>query len=262
LRTSPHASAQAPGKAGGSVTAVRNQAAAWVAQQVSRNVVVSCDPVMCLALRAHGVPVYDLRALEPRAPNPFGSQFVVATAAIRDQFGKRLASVYAPAVIASFGSGNARIDIRQIVPNGAAAFWSQLRTDQQERKSVETTLLGSLQIVASASARRELAAGEVDTRLITLIEGIAAEQPQPVRILAFGDRGPGASPGIPFRSATLAGSLATLQATLAWARTKTSAPFKPTHAEITQLQGQPVLIVEFAAPSPLGVFGPSNPSNP
>jgi hypothetical protein len=251
---------QRPGHGPGAV-ATSNQAAAWVAAQVSRSAVVSCDPVMCLALKAHGVPAYDLLVLEPTAPDPFGSQLVVATAALRTQFGKRLVSVYAPAVIASFGSGNERIDIRQIVPNGAAAFWSQLRADQQERKTFETALLGSLQIAASASARRQLATGEVDTRLIVLIEGMASKLPQPFHILAFGDLGPGASPGIPLRSATLAGSLATLRATLAWAR-KAPPAFTPAHAKITQLHGQPVLIVEFAAPSPLGVFSPSNPSNP
>jgi hypothetical protein len=216
---------------------------------------------MCLALKANGVPTYDLLVLEPTAPTPFGSQFVVATAAIRNQFGSRLTSVYAPAVVASFGSGNARIDVRQIVPKGAKAFWSQLRADQQERKTFETALLGSLQVVASASAHRQLAAGEVDTRLGTLIEGMASELPQPVHILAFGDLGPGASPGIPLRSATLTGSLPTLRATLAWAR-KASPPFTPTHVKITQQHGQPVLIVEYAAPSPLGVFSPANPSNP
>jgi hypothetical protein len=259
LHPSAHGSAHAPTRAADTVTAARNEAAGWVAQQVSLSAVVSCDPVMCLALKAHGVPTYDLLVLEPTAPNPFGSQFVVATAAIREHFGSRLASVYAPAVVASFGSGNARIDIRQIVTDGAAAFWSKLRTDQQERKTFENALLGSLQIVASPSARRQLAAGEVDTRLSSLIEGMASVLPQPVRILAFGDLGPRASPGIPLRSATLAGSMATLQSALAWTRSTAAQPYTPTHAEITQLHGEPVLNIEFAAPSPLGLFSPSNP---
>jgi hypothetical protein len=241
----------------GTAATIRNEAAGWVAQQISRSSIVSCDPAMCLALKSQGVPTYDLLVLEPTAPTPFGSQFVVATATLRNQFGQRLTSVYAPAVVASFGSGNARIDVRQIVPNGAAAFWAQLKTDQQERKTFETALLGSLQIVASPSAHRQLAAGAVDTRLATLIEGMASELSQPVHILAFGDLGPGASPGIPLRSATLTGSTATLRAALGWAR-KASSPFAPTDATITQQHGQPVLIVEFAAPSPLGVFSPSH----
>jgi hypothetical protein len=39
-----------------SVAATSNRAAAWVAAQVSRSAMVSCDPVMCQALRAHGFP--------------------------------------------------------------------------------------------------------------------------------------------------------------------------------------------------------------
>jgi hypothetical protein len=56
----------------------------------------------------------------PTSTDPLGSDLVIATAAIRAQFGARLASVYAPAIIASFGSGNARIDIRLVFPGGTA----------------------------------------------------------------------------------------------------------------------------------------------
>jgi hypothetical protein len=236
-------------------TAIRNTAAAWVAQQVSSAALVSCDPAMCTTLRAHGV--HDLLELQPKAADPAGA-IVVATAAIRSQFGSRLASEYAPALIASFGSGNARIDIRQATPNGAAAYQSALRTDLQQRKSFENALLGSLQIVASAQARKQLAAGNVDARLATLIEGMASELPQPVHIVSFGDLGPGAAAGIPLRSATVVGSVATLRATRAFTVAQTG-NYRPAHTEITQLHGQHVLIVEFAAPIPLELFNPRSP---
>ncbi len=64
------------------------------------------------------------------------SQVIVSTAAIRNLFGSRLDSVYAPTVLASFGSGKARIDVRVIAPHGAAAYLAALRADLQERKSV------------------------------------------------------------------------------------------------------------------------------
>ena len=234
---------------------VRTEAAAWVSQQVSSTAGVSCDPAMCQALRAHGVQ--KLVVLEPTATDPAGS-IVVATAVVRSQFGSRLTSDYAPAVIASFGSGNARIDIRQTAPNGAAAYQSALRTDLQQRKTFEAALVSSLQIVASATARKQLAAGEVDARLGTLIQGMAAELAQPVRILSFGDLGPGASAGIPLRSATLAGSVPTLRATLAFAMKQTG-NYRPAHTELTKLHGQHVLIVEFTAPIPLELFNPQSP---
>ena len=43
-----------PSVAGAS--AVRDQAAAWVAGQVSGGAVLACDPAMCAALAQHGVP--------------------------------------------------------------------------------------------------------------------------------------------------------------------------------------------------------------
>lgn len=50
--------------------------------------------------------------------DPLGSDVVVASLAVRNEFGTRLQSVYAPVVIASFGTGAGRIDIRAIAPDG------------------------------------------------------------------------------------------------------------------------------------------------
>jgi hypothetical protein len=254
LALSPHHGHRTPKPSAAEKTI--NEAATWVAQQVSPKDVVSCDLAMCLALEAHGVYVGDLLRMDQSARDLLSSQIIVSTAAIRNLFGSRLSSVYAPAVLASFGSGKARIDIRQIVPDGAAAYQSALRTDEQERKTFEATLAGSLQIVASPQARSQLVDGQVDARLGILIEGMASELPQPVHIMEFGGLGPRASAGIPLRSVTLVGSVATLRSTLAFALSQTGS-YHPAHAEITRLDGQHVLILEFAAPSPLGLFNPA-----
>jgi len=214
---------------------------------------------MCLVLKAHGVFTYDLNAIEPNTPNPFGShaQVVVATAAIRDQFGSRLALVYAPAVIASFGAGKARIDIRVLTPHGAAAYLLALKVDQQERKTNEAAFLGYGSVTTSATARAQIAAGDVDSRLMFLISFMAASISH-VDIVGFGDLGPGASAGIPLRSATLTGSTARLKSIIAFMRQQ-APQYRPLHAEITQRGGNPRLVIEFSAPSPLGLFNPGNP---
>ena len=54
--------------------AVRAQAAAWVAGQVSPDVTVSCDAVMCAALKAHGFPAGKLVMLGPTSPDPVPSE--------------------------------------------------------------------------------------------------------------------------------------------------------------------------------------------
>jgi hypothetical protein len=211
---------------------------------------------MCLVLKAHGVPTYDLNAIEPNSPNPFGShsQVVVATAAIRDQFGSRLALVYAPAVLASFGAGKARIDIRVLAPHGAAAYLGDLKVDQQERRENEAAFLGTKLVTTSRTASEQLAAGEVDPRLMFLISSLATVVNH-IDVTGFGDAGRGASPGIPLRSATLTGTTANLKSILAFVR-KQEPRNRPLHAEITHRGGNPTLVIEFSAPSQLELFNP------
>src|ERR1022692_1587055 len=99
-------------------TAILHEAAAWVAAQVSPSAIVFCDPVTCRALQADGIPASRLLVLRQVTTNPLGSDVIVATTAVRAQFGRRLSAVYAPAVIASFGAASARIDVRLTAPGG------------------------------------------------------------------------------------------------------------------------------------------------
>jgi hypothetical protein len=245
--------------------ATRNQAAAWVGVQVSRAVTVSCDPVMCRALKASGIPAGDLLKLRPGGADPLRSEVIAATPVIRSQFGRRLSSVDAPGVIASFGSGNLRIDIRTIAQHGVAAYEAALRADLRARKASGAHLLSSGRVVVSAAAWRQLSAGQVDSRLLITIAGMAAIYP--VHIVGFDDAGPGASAGSPLRSADLADTGGTLgvsasayvRSMLAFLRTQ-PAPYLPAHAGTARLAGgQTVLRIEYAAPSPLGLLGPSAP---
>ncbi len=57
----------------------RAQAAAWIAQQVSPGVTVSCDPAMCRQLRETSIPATRLRTLPPSVGRPLGSGLVVST---------------------------------------------------------------------------------------------------------------------------------------------------------------------------------------
>src|ERR1039457_6544030 len=62
-------------------------------------------------------------------------------------------------------------------------------------------LLRDPRITFSPSARAQLTAGQVDARLLITLDTLAASEP--VRIGAFLDDGPGASPGLPLRAAEL-----------------------------------------------------------
>jgi len=259
---------RAPGQQGAAATfgpglaATRNEAAAWVATEVSATAVVSCDPVMCGALRAYGVPGSKLLALGPGATDPLRSQVIVATEAVRTEFGSRLSSVYAPGAIASFGTGSRRIEVRVVAPRGAAAYRSALRADIAARRTAGTALLSSTQVTASAPARRQLLAGQVDARLLIVITTMASQNP--IFVEAFGDAGPGASAGSPLRSADLAGTAspqgsdrsAVLRQMIDFLSAQ-QPPYRPARAVIARLpSGQAVVSVEFAAPSPLGLIAP------
>jgi hypothetical protein len=233
-------------------------AADWVSQQVSRSVTVACDPLMCAALEARGVPTAKLLVLRTGAASPRGAGVVVATPAVRSQFGSRLDSEYAPSVIAGFGSGPGQVSVQVVAPDGAAAYRAALRQDQAARKVAGTQLLANKQLRVPVSARTQLAAGEVDSRLLILLPALTATHP--VQVLAFGDSGPGAGPGIPLCTADLSGSgRAAGMSDADYQRWLTSfiraqlAHFTGSVAVIRP-GGQPVVRVEFAWPSPLGLL--------
>jgi hypothetical protein len=235
-------------------TAARTTAARWIAGQVSPSAIVACDPAMCAALQASGVAAGRVLVLGTSASDPLGSDLVIATPALRSQFGARLASVYAPVVIASFGSGAARIDIRAVAADGTAAYDSALAADRSARIAAGEELIGNHRIAMTAAATTVLRAGQVDPRLLAMLAALAAQQP--LRILAFGDPSPGASAAIPLRSVELAPATARTKAA-ARLRTMLSflqaqqSPFRPATAALVH---QSALNVEYAAPSPLGLL--------
>jgi hypothetical protein len=238
--------------------AVRGHAAAWVARQIGGNVIVACDPAMCSVLQAHGIAAENLLVLRAATADPLGSDVVMATAAVRSQFGGRLASVYAPGILASFGSGGLRIDVRAVALDGAAAYRAALASDLAARREAGTQLLRNPRISVSAAARSELIAGQVDSRLLSTLAAVTAAEP--VQVTAFGDSGPGASAGMPLRAVEVAGPAraadraAGLRSMLAFVRAQ-RAPYLPAQAAIIRgAGGSSVLSIEFAAPSPVGLL--------
>ena len=225
----------------------RDQAAAWVASEVSTGAIVSCDPVMCAVLVRHGFPAANLLVLGPATPDPLGSAVVLATPAVRAMFGSRLATVYAPQTLASFGTGAARVDLRVVTPGGAAAYRTALAADLSARRAAGLQLLADPRVSGPAAVRADLAAGRVDARLLITLAAMA--QAEPVRIQAFDGATPGASSGTPLRTAELAAPPATAQAMLAFVRAQ-----RPPYLAARSGLSQGVLSIEFSAPSPLGLL--------
>ena len=156
---------------------------------------------MCAALEARGLPARDLLVLGPLSPDPRRSDLVVETAAVRALFGTSLDPAWAPAVLASFGSGSAGITVRVVASHGAVAYQTALAGDLAARKAAGARLLADRRITVPATARAQLTAGLVDLRLLSALTALSRHLP--VSLVDFGNVGPGASAGVPFRFADL-----------------------------------------------------------
>ena len=119
----------------------------------------------------------------------YGSQLVIATADVRSQFGAKLASVYAPQLIASFGTGADEIAVRVIAANGPGAFRSELSADLQARKSSGTQLAGNaITNVLPAGSAAGAAVRSADSRSEAVISAMMETA------ISGGDTAPMASP--------------------------------------------------------------------
>jgi hypothetical protein len=240
--------------------ATRTAAAVWLARQASADAIVSCDPQMCAVLEAHAVPAARLLPLGGSNPDPLGSDLIVSTAAVRGEFGARLNSVYAPVVLAGFGTGSAQTEVRVVASDGGAAYLRGLRTDVAARASAGRQLLQNPRLHTSATARGPLAAGQVDSRLLTVFAALATMYR--VQVVDFPAPAPGASAGMPLRAADIAPAgpgtrqRPNTMASLASYLRNQLTPYQPEHITVVRLANRrPVLRVDYGVPSPLGLLG-------
>jgi hypothetical protein len=109
-------------------------------------------------------------------------------------------------------------------------------------------------------ARRALAAGQVDSRLLTAFAALATIHQ--VDVVDFPGPAAGASAGMPSRTADIApagpgtrGSPNTIGSLARFLRAQL-VPYRPAAISVVRLaSGRPVLRVEYGAPSPLGLLG-------
>jgi len=245
--SAPRPHAAPPVWARGAAGAARTQAATWVASQLISAEMVGCDPLMCAALRAHGVAASRLLPVTPGAAgsSAAGAGVVVASAS---------AVQGAPVLLASFGSGASLVEVRTAPPGGSAAYQRAVAADLAARRSAGTQLLHSQRIQLSGPAAAQLQAGQVDTRLLIMLAMLASQHPW--RVVGFA----GASPGVPlteasFRQVIITGpDAADLAASLTMVRAQ-RAPYQPAQAVIVRLPGgEAALRIDFAAPGPLGLL--------
>jgi hypothetical protein len=186
--------------------------------------------------------------LSPTAPDPLGSEVVIATPAIQSQFGVRLATVYAPQVLASFGSGPEQVVVRSIALDGAAAFNAQLAKYRQDRINWGSQLLRNSNIHANATTRTQLLNGQVDPRLLVTLGYLASKIS--LKLVAFDDKSPGEGYAVPLRGAEISatsGGLSTILQILG----DQQGNFAPAWKGLATVRGERVVAVWYGAPGPL-----------
>jgi hypothetical protein len=235
---------------------IRRQAAAWVASQIAGNAIVGCDPAMCAVLQALHIPSGRLLALQPGQEGPSGATVVLATAAVRSLYGAKLTSDYAPAVLAVFGTGPARVDVRVVAPYGGANYRANFAKDVAKRKVFGASLSHNPNIDLAPAARSQLLAGEVDGRLLMNLAALATDHQMDV--ISFGGLpGHGASPGTPLRSAEIAPGSSTESPQAMRSFLLAQQPlFHPSSITLVKIaSGRTALRIEFPAPTPLDLLG-------
>jgi hypothetical protein len=163
-------------------------------------------------------------------------------------------------VLASFGTGSAQTAVRVVASNGGAAYLRSLRADVAARAAAGGQLLQNPRLHSAAAARRALAAGQVDSRLLTVFAALATMYQ--VQLVDFAAPAAGASAGMPLRAADIAPAGPgtrqhpnTMAALARYLRNQLT-PYQPQRVTVVRLaSGQPVLRVEYGAPSPLGLLG-------
>ena len=145
---------------------------------------------------SRGIPAGDLYALKPGMTNPLDSAVIVATPLLQSQIGSKLTSVYAPGLLARFGSGNQQIQVRAIAPHGVPGYMSVVKSDLAARRMSGAELAGGRD--------RQLRHGQKGTDrrgggLTAHDRDRLRGRGHPVDIVAFGECGPdtAAAPSVP-----------------------------------------------------------------
>jgi hypothetical protein len=195
------AQSPSPSPAQSAATVNGQAAAAWIAAQVGPQTTIGCDPAMCALLQAAGYPAGAQVAIEPGADLPDGVTLVVSTLVTRAE-GVQVAGV-APVLIAGFGTGVAAVQVRAVVPGGAAGFVRLARSDVAAWRKAGRSLVQAAGMRLHAAARQDLTAGRVDPRLVVLLGRVAARYS--FDVVRFADAGPQAGPRVPFRMVRIDG---------------------------------------------------------
>lgn len=239
---------------------IREKAAAWVVQEIDHRTRMACDPSMCKRLTTGGIAGGKLLKLTGDTTELSGVKLVISSAAVRARFGVKLAYTIAPDVLGIFGTGENRVEVRVRADDGPAAYRKLKTRETKYRGRAGRQLLDHKHVHTTSQAMHELAAGEVDSRVVYTVANLARHHV--IHIRGFGDRGPHTGTDVPLRSVAIDqidGSAAindnpAMKAIRYWLRTQHKA-YRPARTKLAPAHDSgSVLRIAFAAPSPHGLL--------
>ncbi|WP_436764024.1 hypothetical protein [Streptosporangium sp. V21-05] len=239
----------------------RALAAEWTVREIDAGRTVACDPSTCEELAGRGTPAGSLLRLDgPDGPGTIlQSDVVIVTAQVRGTLAAQLEVLLSPEVLARFGTGASRFEVREVAPEGRAAHRVRQAADVRDRRYAGRELLANRRLGVTPDVARQLSAGQVDGRLLTVIAMLSADRRLYLR--SFGDAGE--TSGVPLRSvdiATVDGRPPPAAAVTGIGRVlRDQEPrFRPAETTLaTPPEGStPVLRIRYGAPSPLGLLTP------
>lgn len=159
-----------------------SQAQAWIGQNVPRGDRLIVDDAMWVDLVRQGRQRSDViwyykldtdPAVQKQSPQGWrNSQYVVTTESMRtfpDGFPQVSRAIANSVVVASYGSGAQRVDIRQIQPQGIRAASSAAKASLQDAVNAGTALAGNPRLSVGRDARNLLTGGRVDRRVMVAL---------------------------------------------------------------------------------------------
>jgi hypothetical protein len=148
------------------------QAETWIRGNVPRTASLRADSTVAADLVSAGYSGVRLDV-------PFGSagSFLVTTAENRARTARNLAHVAArisSLPVATFGSGQQRVDVSLLVAGSARSLPSRLSRERVERTAADRSLLSNPRLAVPATLRPWLVGGRLDLRAATVIALLAA----------------------------------------------------------------------------------------
>lgn len=199
---------------GDDTDAARREADRWIVQNVPANRRLIVDDALWVDLVEAGMSTnrvaryttFDAGSDVGIEPQRGWQDYhvVVSVESVRafpDRYPEVRAALHSSAVLAVFGTGTDRVEVRKIVPGGAdRAGRTSAGSGHDAAAAAEAgaELARNPSVALTPAARRALVAGRVDQRLMTMLVAVAADRP--VSVDAFSSDPAEAGTGAPYRS--------------------------------------------------------------